>query len=61
MKLLPTYFIGSLFITMFIMYIIYPNPNVIIKHPSPEEDMSDVYVDDNNVCYRYHRKEVTLS
>ena len=61
MKLIPGYFIGAMLLTMLVLYIMYPEPNVIIKHPSPEEKVSDVYVDDNNVCYRYHRKEVTDS
>ena len=59
-KLIPIYFISALFITMFILYLLYPDPIVIIKHPSPEQATSDVYVDDNDVCYRYHRKEIML-
>lgn len=54
------YFISAMFITMFILYLMYPEPEVMIKHPSPEQDVSDVYVDDNDVCYRYHRKEIKL-
>jgi hypothetical protein len=60
MKIIPLYFISALFITMFIMYIMYPNPEIIIKYPLPEQEISDVYVDDNDVCYRYHRREVKL-
>lgn len=58
MKLIPEYFIITMFITMFALYILCPDPEVMIKYPSPEQDLSDVYVDDNNVCYRYKRKEV---
>ena len=54
------YFICAMFITMFILYLMCPEPEVIIKHPSPDHDVSDVYVDDNDVCYRYHRKEIKL-
>jgi hypothetical protein len=60
MQLRIEYFITTLFLTMFILYLMYPKPEVIIKHPSPEQNISDVYVDDNNVCYRYHRKEIKL-
>jgi hypothetical protein len=60
MKIIPIYFVVSIFLTMLILYILYPQPDVIVKHPSPEQDISDVYVDDNGVCYRYHRKEITL-
>jgi len=58
MKLLPVYLITSMFITMFILYILYPNPEVMVKYPSLTEKLSDVYVDDNNVCYRYKRNEI---
>lgn len=60
MKIIPTYFISAMFLTMFILYLLYPQPDVIVKYPSPDKDISDVYVDDNNVCYRYHRREVKL-
>lgn len=60
MNLKPSYFLASLFVTMLILYLIYPEPKITVKYPSPEEDMSDVYVDDNNVCYRYKRQEVTM-
>ena len=60
MKLVPTYFILAMFVTMFILYLMYPEPSIIIKHPSPENEVSDVYVDDNNVCYKYRRAEVFL-
>jgi hypothetical protein len=58
MKIEPIYFLTALFVTMFVMYIGYPKPEVIIKYPLPEQEVSDVYVDDNHVCYKYHRKEV---
>ena len=60
MKIIPTYLVASMFITMFILYIIYPEPEVIIKHPLPDEPVSDVYIDDNDVCYRYYRNEVKI-
>ena len=61
MKLLPVYLISAMFITMFILYVLYPEPEVMIKYPTPDQELSDVYVDDNNVCYRYKRKEINLS
>lgn len=57
MKIIPIYLITSIFVTMFILYIIQPDPVVIIKYPSPLEEVSDVYIDDNDVCYRYYREE----
>jgi len=60
LKLHPMYFIIAMFITMLILYFIYPNPFIIVKYPTPEQELSDVYIDDNNICYRYKRKEITL-
>ncbi|VBB18030.1 hypothetical protein YASMINEVIRUS_493 [Yasminevirus sp. GU-2018] len=60
MKLIPEYFIAAMFITMFVLYLMYPEPEVMIKYPSPEQETSDVYVDDNNVCYKYKRREIKL-
>lgn len=57
MQFKPMYFITTVFITMFILYIMYPEPDIIIKYPSPKEAVSDVYIDDNDVCYKYHRQE----
>jgi hypothetical protein len=58
MKILPLYMFFAMLITVIILHFTVPEPKVIIKHPSVEEEMSDVYVDDDDVCYRYHRKEV---
>jgi hypothetical protein len=57
MKIIAIYFITSVFITMLILYIIQPEPLIIVKYPSPLEEVSDVYIDDNDVCYRYYREE----
>lgn len=59
MKLVPIYFIVAMFVTMFVLYIVQPDPGLLVKYPSPEEDVSDVYIDDNDVCYRYYRREYT--
>lgn len=58
MKLLPIYLMTSMVVVMFILYIIYPEPVVMVKYPDPKEEFSDVYVDDNNVCYKYKRNEI---
>lgn len=36
----------------------YPKPKVILKVPSAKDLISDLYVDDDGVCYRYHRRTV---
>jgi hypothetical protein len=58
MKIIPIYFILAMFLTMLILYLILPEPEILIKYPSLDEEVSDVYVDDNDVCYKYIRKEV---
>jgi len=56
MKLFIDYFLISAIITFIILFIINPTPQIIVKYPSGE--VSDTYVDDNNVCYKYYRKKV---
>lgn len=58
MQILWDYFLISLFISFLILYFIYPKPKVMIKIPSLDKPISDIYIDDNNVCYRYHRQEI---
>lgn len=58
MRIILSYFIISVFITMFVLYIMHPVPKLILKKPSIDNAVSDTYIDKNNVCYRYYRKEV---
>ena len=58
MKVIPLYFILAVFSTMLVLYLVQPEPDVLIKYPSPQLTMSDVYVDNDGVCYRYKRQEV---
>ncbi len=58
MKIVPEYFIISAFLTMMILYMFTSSSEVILKTPSPNDEKSCVYIDDNNVCYRYHREEI---
>jgi len=58
MKIIPSYFLITVFLTMLILYLMYPDPQVVIKYPNPNDSVSDVYVDENDVCYRYYRKEI---
>jgi hypothetical protein len=53
-----TYFFIAAFVTFIILYLTYPGPQIIVKMPNPNKEISDLYVDDNNVCYRYHRNEI---
>jgi hypothetical protein len=60
--IIPTYFFISLFAAVFILYILMPNPKIIVRHPDPKllgnGKLSDMYIDDNGVCYKYKREEV---
>lgn len=58
MKIIIEYFIFAVFVTFLILYLNQPKPMIIIKEPNINNKISDQYVDDNNVCYKYHRKEV---
>lgn len=58
MKIMPIYLISTMFITMFILYILYPEPQILIKYPDPCDEISNLYIDDNGVCYRYHRTKI---
>lgn len=58
MKVEPFSFLTALFITILILYIFSPNPEIMIKYPDLSQEVSDVYIDNKGVCYRYHRVEV---
>jgi hypothetical protein len=59
MQILLIYFLLSIVITFTILYCCSPEPQVILKYPKSEKEISDLYLDDNNVCYRYKTKEVS--
>jgi len=58
MQIILEYFLFAVLATSIVLYITYPKPKVILKYPSLDDNVSDMYVDDNNICYRYHRREV---
>lgn len=53
MKIILLYFLTTMFITFTILYILSPKPQIIIKYPNHNKKLSRLYIDDNNVCYRY--------
>lgn len=59
MEIIIEYFLLSMLITFIILYLTYPKPKVILKYPSIKNKISDLYKDTNNVCYRYHKRDVT--
>ena len=61
MKIILSYFITTVIITLCFLYIVYPKAKVIVKYPDINKEISDKYIDDNNICYKYHRKQVSCS
>lgn len=59
MEIIPIYLIVGMFVTFLIIYMMYPDPKVVYVNPRVSEKISNVYRDENNVCYRYHRSDVT--
>lgn len=58
MEIIWSYFLAAVVVTLLMLWLLFPEPKIIIKMPNPRENVSDLYVDDNGVCYRYHREEV---
>lgn len=58
MQIIFFYFIVSMLTTFIILYIFYTEPKVILKYPKIDQPLSDLYVDDKNICYRYKTKEI---
>lgn len=54
----PLVFLVSLFIGILYTYMTTPSPRVVIKYPTPFNLKDTVYVDENDVCYKYMIKEV---
>jgi hypothetical protein len=58
MQIYPTYLIISMFVTAIILYLISPKPTVVFVKPNINDKISRLYKDNNNVCYRYRRKQI---
>jgi hypothetical protein len=56
-SIIPIYFFIAILITFLFLYILTPKPTVVIKYPSINED-SPLYIDDNDVCYKYKKQEI---
>lgn len=58
MEIITSYFLLAMLIMFIILYLIYPMPRVVVKYPSISNEISDTYIDENDVCYKYHREEI---
>lgn len=57
-KIEPLYFFISLFIGLFITYTFTPDPEVIIKFPTPENAGKIIYKDNSDNCFKFKSNEV---
>lgn len=55
MRIIIELLLITLIIGVGIMYIFAPSPEIIIKLPNEK----DIFVDINNVCYKYKKKYLT--
>ncbi|AYV80115.1 MAG: hypothetical protein Gaeavirus10_11 [Gaeavirus sp.] len=55
MKLKLDLLLISVIIGIASIYIFAPKPQVILKYP---KDDNNVYIDNNNVCYKYDKKYI---
>ncbi len=53
MNILPLYLLITLFIGFFFIYSVAPIPKIVMKHPKLSNVNSTIFMDDNNVCYKY--------
>lgn len=49
------YMLLSMLATVFVLYVFMSNKEIVIKQPKLNNpgELSDLYMDDNKVCYRY--------
>lgn len=56
----PLSFFVAVFIGILFIYLTTPR-KIIIKNPTIENLENTTYIDDNDVCYRYKKKQVSCS
>lgn len=55
------YFFGAFFIGIFLVYVMTPTPEVILRYPTPQNAGKVVYQDSADMCYKYTSVEVPCS
>lgn len=58
-KIIPLYFIITLFIGFLFVYVKVSPPQVVYKYPTPDNQNKIVYKDKQNKCYQYKTTQVT--
>ena len=54
----PFFFLLALCVGLLYTYITAPQPQVVIKYPTPWNSGKVTYIDQNGVCYKYQIKKV---
>ena len=57
-KIDPFIFLIAFAVGMFMCYITFPKPRIIIRHPTPENADNIVYNDEASNCYKYDAEEI---
>jgi hypothetical protein len=58
MKFVSIYFFIALFLGFFIVYANAPSPDIVIKFPNLKNAENIMYVDIDDVCYKYTKKKI---
>lgn len=56
--IIPFYFMISFYIGLFVVYISYNTPDIMIQYPTLENAGKIIYENDDNSCYKYKKIEV---
>lgn len=54
----PFYFLVALAVGLFFTYVFTPLPELVFKHPTPDNSDKVIYKDDTDMCYKYYVQEV---
>lgn len=57
--ILPFPFFIALFVGLMLCYVLTPPPEVVFKHPTPENAKDLIYQDNSDNCYKYEVDEVS--
>ena len=54
----PLPFLSALFFGLMMCYVMTPVPQIVFRHPTPENVKDIIYQDDSDNCYKYEVDEV---
>ena len=56
--IIPFYVMISFYIGLFVVYILYNTPDIMIQYPTLENAGEIIYENDDDTCYKYKKIEV---